>query len=70
MRQLGDALRDAGQPLAHAGALQAALATLSGAPAALLLCRQQKAKKLSNDCLLNVLNYLLNHQCKHCHCRR
>lgn len=40
LRQLGETLRDASQPLAHAGALQAALAALVGAPAALLLCRQ------------------------------
>jgi two-component system sensor histidine kinase KdpD len=40
LRQLGEALRDASLPLAHAGALQAALAALTGAPAALLLCRR------------------------------
>ncbi len=39
LRSLGDALRDATEPLAHAGALQSALAALVGAPAALLLCR-------------------------------
>ena len=39
LRQLGDALRDAADPLAQAGTLQAALAQLSGAPATLLLCR-------------------------------
>ena len=41
LRQLGESLRDATEPLAHAGALQAALATLVGAPAALLLCRSR-----------------------------
>lgn len=40
LRQLGETLRDAGLPLAHAGALQQALATLTGAPATLLLCRR------------------------------
>jgi two-component system sensor histidine kinase KdpD len=41
LRALGESLRDATEPLAHAGALQAALATLVGAPAALLLCRSR-----------------------------
>ncbi len=40
LRQLGDALRDAGEPMAHAGALQHSLAALTGAPAALLVCRR------------------------------
>jgi two-component system sensor histidine kinase KdpD len=39
LRSLGDVLRDATEPLAHAGALQATLAALVDAPAALLLCR-------------------------------
>ena len=39
LRSLGDVLRDATEPLAHAGALQTALAALVGAPVALLLCR-------------------------------
>lgn len=39
LRSLGDLLRDATEPLAHAGALQALLAALVGAPVALLLCR-------------------------------
>mgnify|MGYP000287630412 CR=1 FL=1 len=39
LRQLGEALRDSGDPLAHAGVLQAQLAALAGAPVALLLCR-------------------------------
>ena len=37
LRQLGDALRDAEAPLAHAAQLQAALSELAGAPASLLL---------------------------------
>jgi len=41
LRQLGELLRDATEPLAHAGALQAALADLVGAPATLLLCRER-----------------------------
>jgi two-component system sensor histidine kinase KdpD len=44
LRSLGELLRDATEPLAHAGALQAALAALSGAPAALLLCRDNPAE--------------------------
>lgn len=40
LRQLGEVLRETGQPLAHAGALQQALATLTGAPSVLLLCRR------------------------------
>ncbi len=39
LRSQGDVLRDATEPLAHAGALQTALAALVGAPVALLLCR-------------------------------
>ena len=39
LRSLGDVLRDATEPLAHAGALQTLLAALVGAPVALLLCR-------------------------------
>ena len=39
LRSLGDLLRDATEPLAHAGALQTLLAALVGAPVALLLCR-------------------------------
>ena len=41
LRSLGDALRDSAEPLAHAGTLQAALASLLRAPVALLLCRDQ-----------------------------
>ncbi len=41
LRSLGDALRDSAEPLAHAGTLQAALASLLQAPVALLLCRDQ-----------------------------
>ena len=43
LRAMGEALRDATEPLAQAGALQSALATLIGAPAALLLCRSLPA---------------------------
>lgn len=39
LRSLGDALRDSAEPLAHAGTLQAALASLLQSPVALLLCR-------------------------------
>lgn len=39
LRNLSETLRDSTEPLAHAGALQAALARLVGAPAALLVCR-------------------------------
>lgn len=39
LRSLGETLRDATEPLAHAGTLQTALAALVDAPAALLLCR-------------------------------
>jgi two-component system sensor histidine kinase KdpD len=45
LRNLGEALRDAADPLAHAGALQTALADLMGAPSALLLCRQLPAQE-------------------------
>ena len=43
LRGLSESLRDATEPLAHAGALQSMLAALSGAPAALLLCRDNPA---------------------------
>lgn len=50
LRQLGEALRDAGPPLAHAGALQQALAALTGTPATLLLCRRwQPGITLTDD---------------------
>ena len=39
LRQWGETLRDASDPLAHAGSLQQALAQWVGAPVALLLCR-------------------------------
>ncbi|MBL0087501.1 MAG: DUF4118 domain-containing protein [Ideonella sp.] len=39
LRSLGDALRDAAEPLAHAGGLSDALTTLVDAPVALLLLR-------------------------------
>ena len=39
LRQWGETLRDANEPLAHAGSLQQALARWVGAPVALLLCR-------------------------------
>ncbi|MBL0085540.1 MAG: DUF4118 domain-containing protein [Ideonella sp.] len=39
LRMLGDALRDAAEPLAHAGALSGALAGLADGPVALLLLR-------------------------------
>ena len=39
LRQWGETLRDASEPLAQAGALQQALAQLVDAPVALLLCR-------------------------------
>jgi two-component system sensor histidine kinase KdpD len=44
LRGLSELLRDATDPLAHGGALQSALATLSDAPAALLLCRDDPAE--------------------------
>ena len=41
LRSLSETLRDSTEPLAHAGALQATLARLVGAPAALLVCRDR-----------------------------
>jgi two-component system sensor histidine kinase KdpD len=49
LRHLGELLRDGSQPLAHAGALQQALATLTGAPATLLLCRRWQPGTVLGD---------------------
>ncbi|HQC97933.1 MAG TPA: ATP-binding protein [Aquabacterium sp.] len=50
LRQLGEVLRDAAPPLAHAAALQQALAALTAAPATLLLCRRwQPGVPLADD---------------------
>jgi len=51
LRALGELLRDASAPLAHAGALQQALAALVGAPVALLLRREGRGP-LSPDTVL------------------
>jgi two-component system sensor histidine kinase KdpD len=54
LRQLGELLRDASAPLAHAGALQQALAALVGAPVALLLRRDGRGS-ISPDTPDNVM---------------
>ncbi|NRF67435.1 DUF4118 domain-containing protein [Aquincola sp. S2] len=54
LRDWGDALRDAAEPLAHGAGLQAALSTLAGAPAALLLLKAALPRGNDDDAAMQL----------------
>jgi two-component system sensor histidine kinase KdpD len=70
LRELGDALRDAEAPLAHAAQLQAALSELAGAPASLLLLTATMPPQRDDGAAIRLGNPDADQQAALWHCLR